>query len=283
MNQVKNYPLRLAFYGKGGIGKSTVAAHISAALAQAGKRVLHIGCDPKSDSTRCLTKSRIPTVLQQLAAKEEALTKADILYPGAFGVSCIEAGGPEPGVGCAGLGIGAMADELNRLGILDEGWDVIIYDVLGDVVCGGFAMPMRRRFIDRVFLVTSADFMSLYAANNIMKALLRYATPEEPLLGGLILNRYKDISDIKIAAAFAEKTNCGIIGALKESSQLRYADYCKETVLSLFPKRMAAGQIRALALKLWRQEKAYCPVFMEESAMDNFHQQIFKKAVNSID
>ena len=161
--------LRIAFYGKGGIGKSTVAAHLSAAFARTGKRVLHIGCDPKADSTRCLTSGRIPTVLETLGRSEELLAREQLVFPGAFGVSCVEAGGPQAGAGCAGLGITAMADELNRLGILEEPWDVVVYDVLGDVVCGGFAVPMRKHFVDRVYLITSADFMALYAANNIMQ------------------------------------------------------------------------------------------------------------------
>ena len=174
--------LRIAFYGKGGIGKSTVAAHLSAAFARTGKRVLHIGCDPKADSTRCLTSGRIPTVLETLGRSEELLAREQLVFPGAFGVSCVEAGGPQAGAGCAGLGITAMADELNRLGILEEPWDVVVYDVLGDVVCGGFAVPMRKHFVDRVYLITSADFMALYAANNIMRGVARYSGAA-PLLG----------------------------------------------------------------------------------------------------
>lgn len=175
--------LRIAFYGKGGIGKSTVAAHLSAAFARTGKRVLHIGCDPKADSTRCLTSGRIPTVLETLGRSGGASSPgAACLSRGVRRLLC--GGRRSPGRrGCAGLGITAMADELNRLGILEEPWDVVVYDVLGDVVCGGFAVPMRKHFVDRVYLITSADFMALYAANNIMRGVARYSGAA-PLLGG---------------------------------------------------------------------------------------------------
>ena len=152
--------MNLAFYGKGGIGKSTIASNISAALALSGKRVLHIGCDPKADSTRPLTQKKIPTVLNQLNTLAEDVRREDLVFPGKCGVSCIEAGGPQAGLGCAGMGITAMEETLRRLGILEEEWDTVVYDVLGDVVCGGFSVPMRKGFADRVYVVTSADYMS---------------------------------------------------------------------------------------------------------------------------
>lgn len=228
--------LRIAFYGKGGIGKSTVAAHLSAAFARTGKRVLHIGCDPKADSTRCLTSGRIPTVLETLGRSEELLAREQLVFPGAFGVSCVEAGGPQAGAGCAGLGITAMADELNRLGILEEPWDVVVYDVLGDVVCGGFAVPMRKHFVDRVYLITSADFMALYAANNIMRGVARYSGAA-PLLGGLIQNRSHGAGEDALVRSFAEQSGTRVVGILPEDRQLRRADYLHTTVHHLEPDR----------------------------------------------
>ena len=161
---------RVAFYGKGGIGKSTIASNVSALLAMQGKKVLHIGCDPKADSTRLLCKERIKTVLEVLEEKDYP-EREDLVYRSESGVWCVESGGPEAGNGCAGMGIITAMKELERIGVLEEDWDVIIYDVLGDVVCGGFSVPMRQGYVDRVYIVSSADFMSLYAANRESKEL----------------------------------------------------------------------------------------------------------------
>lgn len=165
---------RVAFYGKGGIGKSTIASNVSALLAMQGKKVLHIGCDPKADSTRLLCKERIKTVLEVLEEKDYP-EREDLVYRSESGVWCVESGGPEAGNGCAGMGIITAMKELERIGVLEEDWDVIIYDVLGDVVCGGFSVPMRQGYVDRVYIVSSADFMSLYAANNILKGVVSYS------------------------------------------------------------------------------------------------------------
>jgi nitrogenase subunit NifH len=151
----------IAIYGKGGIGKSTISANISTVLGCQGKRVLQIGCDPKHDSTRFLLHGdRIITVLDYL--KETSPDKcrlSDIVHAGAFGVHCVEAGGPEPGVGCAGRGILTTFELLDRLGIKQNNYDTIIYDVLGEVVCGGFAVPIRRDYAEKVYIVTSGEFM----------------------------------------------------------------------------------------------------------------------------
>ena len=152
---------RVAFYGKGGIGKSTIASNVSALLAMQGKKVLHIGCDPKADSTRLLCKERIKTVLEVLE-ENDCPKREDLVHRSESGVWCVESGGPEAGNGCAGMGIITAMKELERLGVFEEDWDVVIYDVLGDVVCGGFSVPMRQRYVDRVYIVSSADFMSLY-------------------------------------------------------------------------------------------------------------------------
>ena len=158
---------QIALYGKGGIGKSTTAANLSAALADRGLSALQIGCDPKRDSTRMLMHgSWIPTVLDQLRdGRDEGLTADQVVFTGYHGVRCVEAGGPEPGVGCAGRGIIATFQLLEKLGSLTA--DVVVYDVLGDVVCGGFAMPMREGYAEEIYLVTSGERMSLYAAKNL--------------------------------------------------------------------------------------------------------------------
>ena len=162
---------KIAIYGKGGIGKSTTVSNISAALAERGLRVMQIGCDPKADSTRNLTDGRsINTVLDVLRSKPEPALE-ELVTIGAFGVCCVEAGGPQPGVGCAGRGIITAFEKLEALSAYDvHKPDIVLYDVLGDVVCGGFAMPIRGGYADRVYIVTSGEMMSLYAASNIANA-----------------------------------------------------------------------------------------------------------------
>ncbi len=221
---MKTQTQRIAFYGKGGIGKSTIAVNTSVALALRGKSVLYIGCDPKADSVRALTGRRISTVLDLLNESEAPLTREQIVNPGSYGISCVEAGGPRSGTGCAGLGITAMMDELTRLKITDEGWDFIVYDVLGDVVCGGFAVPMRKRYADLVYLVTSADYMALYAANNILRGVAAYSL-KTPMLGGIIHNHSESDGGQTIVGRFAEKANGRIIGAIPRHNDIRLADY----------------------------------------------------------
>ncbi|MDR2500195.1 MAG: AAA family ATPase [Treponema sp.] len=179
-----------AIYGKGGIGKSTIAANISAALGRRGRRVLQIGCDPKRDSTRLLLHGgRLVTVLDYLKETSPGTCVfSGIARAGAFGVHCIEAGGPEPGVGCAGRGILTAFELIGRLGVKSRGYDAVLYDVLGDVVCGGFAVPLRREYADKVYIVTSGEFMSLYAANNILRGLKNYDLNMPGRAGGIIFN-----------------------------------------------------------------------------------------------
>ena len=174
---------RICVYGKGGIGKSTAVSNLAAAMAQAGKRVAVVGCDPKADSTRSLMGQRIPTVLDQLKTG----ASGEIAFTDSRGVRCIEAGGPEPGTGCAGRGIIVAMEEIRSRGLLDDR-DVVLYDVLGDVVCGGFSMPLREQVADEVYLVTTSDFMALYAANNICRGIRKYAQSGGIRLAGIIHN-----------------------------------------------------------------------------------------------
>jgi nitrogenase iron protein len=180
---------QLAFYGKGGIGKSTMAANISVALAGKGLRVMQIGCDPKHDSTRLLLRGNSQkTVLDYIREVPAGKRKIeDVMMKGTSGILCIESGGPEPGIGCAGRGILTTFDTLKKLGVDGHEVDMKIYDVLGDVVCGGFAVPLRGEYADGIILVTSGEFMSLYAANNIMKGLANFDTGR-PRLIGVVLN-----------------------------------------------------------------------------------------------
>ncbi|MBR4744154.1 MAG: AAA family ATPase [Oscillospiraceae bacterium] len=179
----------IAIYGKGGIGKSTVCANLSVALAQAGQRVLQIGCDPKHDSTRLLTGGKsLPTVLDYLKAVPAERTRAeDVLGTGTLGIGCIEAGGPKPGVGCAGRGIISAFEYLEKERV-KERYDVVLYDVLGDVVCGGFAVPIRREYANVIFLVTSGEFMAIYAANNILRGIRNFDGEDGRRVAGILFN-----------------------------------------------------------------------------------------------
>ena len=180
---------QVAVYGKGGIGKSTMSANISVSLAEMGLKVMQVGCDPKHDSTRLLLEGRAQTtVLDYVRNVPVGRRKLeDVIEVGTSGVLCTEAGGPEPGIGCAGRGILTTFDTLKKLGAENLDTDVRIYDVLGDVVCGGFAVPLRGEYADGIVLVTSGEFMAMYAANNIMKGLSNFDTGK-PRLIGIILN-----------------------------------------------------------------------------------------------
>ena len=204
---------QIALYGKGGIGKSTTSANLSAALSLAGYDILQIGCDPKRDSTRMLMQGRlIPTVMDLVREQgAESVSPADVVYTGFNGVRCIEAGGPEPGVGCASRGIIATFQLLEKFGTLTG--DVIVYDVLGDVVCGGFAMPMREGYAQEVYLVTSGELMSLYAANNICKAIQRLSSRPKSRSGLPVLSATQKTSRRRreLVAEFTRRVNSHLV------------------------------------------------------------------------
>ena len=226
--------IKLAFYGKGGIGKSTAASNVSAALAQKGLKVMQIGCDPKADSTIFLHGGeRIPTVLD-LVRKGESFDLEDMVRVGYNGVVCVEAGGPVPGLGCAGRGIIAALEELEKKGAYEKYQpDVVIYDVLGDVVCGGFSMPMRKGYADKVFIITSGESMSVYAS-----------------LGGFILNKRNVKNEEEKAAELAADFHSSVIAEIDRSELVSEAEDIRKTVMEAFPDSTAAEQYRALADKI---------------------------------
>ncbi|WP_092329905.1 nitrogenase iron protein NifH [Desulfosporosinus hippei] len=268
--------LKIAFYGKGGIGKSTVAANISAALALQGVKTLHIGCDPKADSTRCLLGRKIPTVLQQLQAKQLGITRRDIVFSGFGGVECIEAGGPEAGIGCAGRGIITMMEELQYLEIWGEAWETVIYDVLGDVVCGGFSVPMREGYADTIYIVTSSEFMSVYAANNIMKAISRSQETRPVILGGLIHNCRNPESSRTAVEQFAMLTGTRVVADVPFSREIAFSELEGKTVLEKFPDSKAACYFKDLAVVI-TEHQGYRPVkALEDDELEKFSHYMLK-------
>ncbi len=245
--------LELALYGKGGIGKSTMSANLSAALAASGARVMQIGCDPKHDSTRLLLGGRsISTVLDYLRdTPKERQRLSDVLAAGFGGVGCIEAGGPKPGVGCAGRGIISAFEFLERTRAKDD-YDVILYDVLGDVVCGGFAVPIRREYADAILLVTSGEFMAIYAANNILRGIRSFDGDEHSRVAGILLNGRALPDERARVERFAEAVKLPIVCRVPRSEAFLRAEERKRTLMELeeFPEERAvftelAGQVRA--------------------------------------
>ena len=239
---------QVAVYGKGGIGKSTMSANISFTLSKMGKTVTQIGCDPKHDSTRLLLNGNgQTTVLDYIRDTPVAERRLeDIMVIGSNGIRCIEAGGPEPGIGCAGRGILTTFDTLRKLGADGMDVDFRIYDVLGDVVCGGFAVPLRGEHADSIVLVTSGEFMSLYAANNIMKGLLNF-NPTKPRIAGLIFNSRGVEDERRMVECFSFATGIPIIATMPRSRLFAQAEAAGRTVCEMFPESIESDALRSVA------------------------------------
>lgn len=256
---------QIAIYGKGGIGKSTTSSNLSAALADRGLSVMQIGCDPKRDSTRMLMQGRlIPTVLDLIRVHgEAALGLDDVVFTGYGNVRCVEAGGPEPGVGCAGRGIIATFQLLERLEAFVG--DVIVYDVLGDVVCGGFAMPMRKGYAQEIYLVTSGELMALYAANNICKAIARISQNSRQLcrLGGIICNARNTPGEQELVEAFARAVGSRVIAYIPRDDIVQHAELHTMTVIEYAPASSQASRYRDLADEIMQNSTFIVPSFLE--------------------
>ena len=255
---------QIAIYGKGGIGKSTTTSNISAALAVQGLKVMQVGCDPKSDSTNTLRDGKyIPTVLDTM--REKTTVKADeIVYEGFGGVYCVEAGGPAPGVGCAGRGIISAVQQLKQLKVYDDlDLDVVIYDVLGDVVCGGFAVPIREGIAEHVFTVSSADFMSIYASNNLFKGIQKYSNSGGALLGGVIGNSVNAPYAKHILDDFAERTSTQIMEYVPRSVTVTQAELQGKTTIEASPDSEQAGVYTRLARRIYEHDDSKVPTPLE--------------------
>lgn len=251
--------IKIAVYGKGGIGKSTTISNVAAAMTEQGLTVMQIGCDPKADSTVLLRHGeKMKTVLDLVRNRKNDFTLSDMVKVGFGGVLCVEAGGPAPGMGCAGRGIIAALEKLKEKGAYETYQpDVVIYDVLGDVVCGGFSMPMRGGYADKVFVLTSGENMAIHAAANIAMAVENFKNRGYAKLGGLILNRRNVKREEEKVQELAEDIQTEIIGRLSHSELVPDAEEMKKTVLEAWPDSEMAQEYRRLAdtiLKICREE-----------------------------
>lgn len=251
---------QVAIYGKGGIGKSTTTSNISAALADAGYKVMQFGCDPKSDSTNTLRGGKyIPTVLDTLREKKNVKPE-DVIFQGFGGVYCVEAGGPAPGVGCAGRGIITAVELLKQLNVFEDlDLDYVIFDVLGDVVCGGFAVPVREGIADHVFTVSSSDFMAVYAANNLFKGIKKYSNSGGALLGGVIANSINTPYAKEIIDDFVLQTKTQIAEYVPRSITVTQSELQGKTTIEAAPASEQANVYRSLAKKIAEHDNSKVP------------------------
>ena len=213
---------KIAIYGKGGIGKSTITGNLSAALASMGRRVIQIGCDPKADSTiNLLGGEPVVPVMNYLREHEEMPSADNIVKTGFGGVLCIETGGPTPGLGCAGRGIITTFNLIEELKIFEKfAPDIVLYDVLGDVVCGGFAAPIREGYARQVFIVTSGEKMALYAADNINSAVKNFADRSYASVRGIIMNRRSVENEEENVRAFAKRAGLPVVADIPRSDDI---------------------------------------------------------------
>jgi len=259
---------KIAIYGKGGIGKSTTVSNIAAAY---DKDTFVIGCDPKADTTRTLVGKRIPTILDTIRENKEPVFD-DVVYEGFNNTLCVEAGGPEPGVGCAGRGVIVAMKLLDKLSAFKNNPELVIYDVLGDVVCGGFSVPLREEYADEVYIVTSGEYMSLYAANNIAKGVSKL----NGKLGGIICNCRNVKDEVEIVSEFASLISSKVVSVIPRSELVQQSEYNACTVLKMFPESEQADKYRELVDTIVNNDSFSTPTPMTADEFESF----FHKYVN---
>ena len=260
---------QIAIYGKGGIGKSTTTQNLTAGLVEAGKKVMVVGCDPKADSTRLLLNGLAQkTVLDTLREEGEDIELSRILKEGYKGTKCVESGGPEPGVGCAGRGIITSIGLLENLGAYTEDLDYVFYDVLGDVVCGGFAMPIREGKAKEIYIVASGEMMALYAANNIAKGIQRYARTGGVRLGGIICNSRNVDRELDLLRAFAKELGTKLLYFVPRDNIVQRAEINRKTVIEYKPDSDQAEEYRSLAKAVIENQDFSIPTPMTQERLE---------------
>ena len=253
---------KVAIYGKGGIGKSTTTQNTVAGLMEMGRKVMVVGCDPKADSTRLLLNGLAQkSVLDTLREEGEDVELDDIAKLGFMASVCVESGGPEPGVGCAGRGIITSINMLEQLGAYheDKELDYVFYDVLGDVVCGGFAMPIREGKAQEIYIVCSGEMMAMYAANNICKGITKYAESGGVRLGGLICNSRKVDNEEEMIREFAKRLNTQLVYFLPRDNMVQKAEINRKTVIEYDSSAEQAQHYRNLANNIDGNENFVIP------------------------
>jgi len=263
---------QIAIYGKGGIGKSTTTQNTVAAMAELGKKVMIVGCDPKADSTRLILHSKCQSTVMELARDKgsvEDLVLSDVLLTGYRDIKCAESGGPEPGVGCAGRGVITAINFLEEQGAYDTGLDMVFYDVLGDVVCGGFAMPIREGKAQEIYIVTSGEMMAMYAANNIAKGILKYASTGKVRLAGLICNSRKVDKEYELIEALAERLGTQMIHFIPRDNVVQRAELRRQTVIEYSPEVPQAQEYRDLARKIYENKNFVIPTPLEMEELED--------------
>ncbi len=261
---------QIAFYGKGGIGKSTTSQNTLAAMAEVGQRILIVGCDPKADSTRLILHCKAQTTVLHLAAERgavEDLELEEVLITGFRGIKCVESGGPEPGVGCAGRGIITAINFLEENGAYQD-VDFVSYDVLGDVVCGGFAMPIREGKAQEIYIVTSGEMMAMFAANNISRGVLKYAHTGGVRLGGLICNSRKVDREIELIETLAARLSTQMIHFVPRDNIVQHAELRRMTVNEYAPDSNQANEYRILGNKIINNTNLAIPTPIEMDELE---------------
>lgn len=260
---------QIAIYGKGGIGKSTTTQNLTAGLVEHGKKVMVVGCDPKADSTRLLLGGLAQkTVLDTIREEGDDIDLDRILKEGYGDTKCVESGGPEPGVGCAGRGIITSINMLENLGAYTEDLDYVFYDVLGDVVCGGFAMPIREGKAKEIYIVASGEMMALYAANNISKGVQRYARSGGVRLGGIICNSRNVDRELDLLRAFAKELGTKLLYFVPRDNIVQHAEINKKTVIEYRPDSNQAQEYRNLAQAVIENKDFVIPTPMTQERLE---------------